>query len=57
MPKDTILQSFENLLSYAIAEHEADHVSLAALGIDDETECLTCDWLVVVLEMLLDNVP
>ncbi len=41
--KDTVLQSYENLLSYAIAEHAGDH----ACGYcdDEKSECLTCAWL------------
>lgn len=41
--KDTILQSFENLLEYAEQEHNADHHD--GFCQDKKADCLTCRWL------------
>ncbi len=43
MSKDTVLQSFENLLNYATAEHDADHKS--GFCADEKPDCMTCNWL------------
>ncbi len=44
MAKDTVLQSFENLLNYADAEHSSDHVD--GFCQDEKKDCVTCNWLV-----------
>jgi len=40
---DTVLESYENLLSYANTEHEQDHAD--GFCDDEKSECVTCGWL------------
>ena len=43
MPKDTLLQSYENLLNYVMAEHAQDHADNFCE--DKKSDCVTCNWL------------
>lgn len=43
MPKDTIMQSFENLLNYVDVEHGQDHAD--GFCQDEKKDCVTCRWL------------
>jgi len=40
---DTLLESFENLLNYANAEHGQDHED--GFCADAKKDCVTCNWL------------
>ncbi len=44
MAKDTLFQSFENLLNYVDSDHMADHEDGHCVG--PKSECVTCLWLV-----------
>ena len=44
MSKDTVVQSFENLLNFVDAEHRLDHAD-GLVEEDKGPKCITCNWL------------
>lgn len=44
MERDTVLESFENLLNYVQHDHGQDHAD--GFCADKVAKCITCSWLV-----------